>query len=69
VLTLDGRVVIKITVDNFGRCFNPRLYGCESPELDYSTLTCLQQTPVESIVLNTTNNGFNINAGEWSPLL
>ena len=47
-------------------CVVYRFYGCESPELDYSTLTCLQSVPVENLILNTTNKGFDISKGGYA---
>jgi hypothetical protein len=45
-----------------------RFYGCESTELNHNTLACLQAVPVENLILNTTNRGFQTPAGERSQI-
>jgi len=40
---------------------------CESTEeLDHNTLACLQAIPVENLILNTTNRGFQTPLGQKS---
>lgn len=53
-----------------------RFYGCESPELDFKTLACLQAVPVENLILNTTHRGFDTSKdgqmaerGSWWPVV